>query len=121
MSSYGREVKQLTLRGFDEELKGRLEELARVHSISLNRAALLLMRRGAGLAGLSGTGAGTGAGSAAGSWADGSAGRSADRSAGAATIGSGLDGFVGVWSEEEEREFLRSIGDLDRIDSELWE
>lgn len=98
-------MKQLTPRGFDEELKGRLEELARVHSISLNRAALLLMRRGAGLAGLSG--------SAAGSWAD--------RPAGAPTIGSGLDGFAGVWSEEEEREFLRSIGDLDRIDSELWE
>ena len=94
-------MKQLTLRGFDNELKGRLEELARDRSISLNRAALLLMRRGAGLAGLSDH------------WAD--------RSAGASTIGSGLDGFVGVWTEEEEREFLRSIEGLGRIDSELWE
>ena len=100
MSSDGREVKQLTLRGFDEELKGRLEELARVHSISLNRAALLLMRRGAGLVVFD---------------------QSADRSAGGPTIGSGLDGFVGVWSEQEEREFLCSIDDLDRVDSELWE
>ncbi len=94
-------MKQLTLRGFDEELKGRLEELARDHSISLNRAALLLMRRGAGLAALSD--------------------HSEAHSVVAPTIGSGLDGFVGVWSEDEEREFLRSIDDLDRIDSELWE
>ena len=39
-------MKQLTLRGFDEGLKHRLEELAQTHSISLNRAALILMRRG---------------------------------------------------------------------------
>ncbi len=96
-------MKQLTLRGFDKELKVRLEGLARDRSISLNRAALLLMRRGAGLATLS----------------DHSA--SVDRSVVAPTIGSALDGFIGVWSEDEEREFLRSIDDLDRVDSELWE
>jgi hypothetical protein len=94
-------MKQLTLRGFDEELEGRLEKLARERSISLNRAALLLMRRGAGLATLSD--------------------HSGDQSAGAPTIGSALDRFVGVWSEDEEREFLCSIDDLDRVDSELWE
>ncbi len=98
-------MKQLTLRGFDKELKVRLEGLARDRSISLNRAALLLMRRGAGLAGLS----------------DHAADYSIDRSVVAPTIGSALDGFIGVWSEDEEREFLRSIDDLDRVDSELWE
>ena len=59
-----------------------------------------MMRRGAGLA------------TAFDPWAD--------RSPGASTIGSALDGFVGVWSEDDEREFLRSIDDLDGIDSELW-
>lgn len=94
-------MKQLTLRGFDEELERRLERLARDRSISLNRAALLLMRRGAGLAPL--------------------ADHSGDRSAGARAIGSALDRFVGVWTEDEEREFLRSIDHLDRVDPELWE
>jgi hypothetical protein len=94
-------MKQLTLRGFDEELEHRLESLARERSISLNRAALLLMRRGAGLA----------------TPAD----HAGDRSAADPAIGPALDRFFGVWSEEEEREFLRSIEDLERVDPELWE
>jgi hypothetical protein len=94
-------MKQLTLRGFDDELERRLERLARDRSISLNRAALLLMRRGAGLATPSD--------------------HSGDGSAGAPVIGSALDRFVGVWTEEEEREFLRSIDHLDRVDPEIWE
>jgi len=89
-------MKQLTLRGFDEELERRLEELARDRSISLNRAALLLMRRGAGLA------------------------PPADRTVTTRSIGPALDRFIGVWSEDEEREFSRSIEHLDRIDPELW-
>lgn len=40
---------QLTLRGFDPELEKRLRDMARRDGTSLNRAALQLMRRGAGL------------------------------------------------------------------------
>lgn len=40
---------QLTLRGFDPELEKRLRELAERDQLSLNKAALRLMRRGAGL------------------------------------------------------------------------
>lgn len=41
-------TRQLTLRGFDPELERRLRELARREGISLNKAALKLLRRGAG-------------------------------------------------------------------------
>lgn len=39
----------LSVRGFDKELERRLRELARRENVSLNKAALLLLRRGAGL------------------------------------------------------------------------
>ena len=90
-------MRQLTLRGFDERLEARIVELARSRSISLNRAALLLLRRGAGLE-------------------EGSAPLAAT-----STVGSGLDKFIGVWSADEEEEFLRSIQSFDRVDSGLWE
>lgn len=38
-----------------------------------------------------------------------------------APIGTALDRFVGVWSRNEEREFLRSIQDVEKIDPELWD
>lgn len=88
---------QLTLRGFDAELERRLRELARERSLSLNKAAMLLMRRGAGLA------------------------PPADRPEGGRTVDAALDRFIGVWSVEEERQFLRSLAELDDIDPELWE
>ena len=40
---------QLTIRGFDDELTDRIRQLARREGISLNRAVLRLLRRGAGL------------------------------------------------------------------------
>ncbi|MFQ5528605.1 MAG: hypothetical protein ACE5GX_20415 [Thermoanaerobaculia bacterium] len=86
-------MNQLTLRGFDEPLERRLRELAREREISLNRAALILLRRGAGLE-VSATATGK--------------------------VGDSLDSFVGVWSEAEEREFLESLSALEQIDPELW-
>ena len=90
-------MEQLTLRGFEPELEARLRELARQRSLSLNRAALVLMRRGAGLAAPN------------------------DPPSERAPIGTALDRFVGVWSRNEEREFLRSIQDVEKIDPELWD
>jgi hypothetical protein len=42
-------MNQLSLRGFDKEIERRIRELARREGVSLNKAALILMRRGAGI------------------------------------------------------------------------
>ena len=42
-------MKQLTVRGFDDELAAAIRQLARRDGTSLNQAALKLLRRGAGL------------------------------------------------------------------------
>lgn len=82
-------MSQLTVHGLDAELGERLERLARERELSLSRAAVLLMRLGAGL--------GTG-------------GRSPH------PVGDALDDFVGLWTDEEEAAFLDSIGALGRAD-----
>ncbi len=86
-------MSQLTIRGFEGELEQRLRQLARERGISLNRAALLLMRRGAGLE---------------------------SETRGPGGIGAALDRFVGCWSAEQEKELLAAIEPLEQIDPELW-
>ena len=86
-------MKQLTIRGLDEQLEGRLRQLAREQQVSLNRAALALMRRGAGLS---------------------------ERRESTDTVGAALDTFIGVWSDEDEAELLRALEPLEQIDPELW-
>ena len=86
-------MNQLTVRGFDRELERRLRQLAQERGVSLNRAALLLLRRGAGLA---------------------------PPQPGYEVVGDSLDEFIGVWSEEEEQELLRSIDIFERIDESFW-
>ncbi|MDA2937695.1 hypothetical protein MYX75_05455 [Acidobacteria bacterium AH-259-A15] len=80
-------MKQLTICGFDKELGKRLERLARKEGLSLNKAALLLLRRGAGL---------------------GVAQNQTD------IVGDSLDHIIGSWSEEEEKNipFSRAAGNL---------
>lgn len=86
-------MNQLTVRGFDEQLEKCLRQLAAERRISLNRAALALMRRGAGLA---------------------EHRESPDR------VGSALDSFIGVWSEEDESELHRALEPFEQIDPGLW-
>ena len=86
-------MKQLTLRGFDDDLRERLELLARERGISLNKAAILLLRRGAGLTG---------------------------RPGGAATVGESLDDFIGSWGADDEKRLLESIDVLEQVDGSLW-
>lgn len=86
-------MKQLTIRGFDKPLERRLRDVARRQGISLNRAALVFLRRGAGLA----------------------ADAPADD-----TVGTSLDWFIGTWSEREEKELLESIRIFEHVDDELW-
>jgi len=83
----------LSLRGFDKELERRLRELARRENVSLNEAALLLLRRGAGLD---------------------EAGQPS------AVVGDALDRFIGVWSVADERRLLKSIAACETVDEALW-
>lgn len=83
---------QLTIRGFDPELVRRLQMLAEREGLSLNQAALKLMRRGAGL----------------------------EPTTGSFEIGNAIEKYSGVWSEAEAREFREATRDFDRIDPDMW-
>ncbi len=85
---------QLTVRGFDKELERRLREFAKARGISLNQAALMLLRQGAGLIGP----------------------RQRPN-----VVGDSLNHLIGSWSKEEEAEFLETIGGLEEVDPSLWQ
>ncbi len=87
-------MKQLTVRGFDDELSDAIRGLARREGISLNKAALRLLRKGAGLA-------------------DGSEGR--------ARVGSSLDHLIGTWTQEQVDELNEALQEFEKIDEELWQ
>ena len=84
---------QITVRGLDGETEARLRTMASRRSLSLNKAAVMLIRKGVGLE---------------------------SEHAGPETVGASLDAFVGSWSPRQEREFLRSIRDMEQVDEELW-
>ena len=86
-------LKQLSVRGFEPELADALRGLAEAEGISLNQAALRLMRKGAGISGQS----------------------HRDR------IGNSLDEFIGTMSDGEARDLLDSIAPCDQIDHAFWE
>ncbi len=86
-------MKQLTVRGLDKDLERRLREVAKARGVSLNRAALILLKEGAGLD---------------------TAGR------GARVVGDSLDHLIGSWSKDEERDFLKAINVLEEIETALW-
>jgi hypothetical protein len=86
-------MNQLSIRGFDKELERRLREVAKERDISLNKAAILLLRKGAGL-------------------------DTTNRCTNA--VGDSLDALIGCWTAEDEREFLKSIGAFERIEKVFW-
>ncbi len=86
-------MKQLTIRGFDKEVEREIRELAAREGISLNRAAIRLLRRGAGLG---------------------------ETDSGHNLIGSSLDHLAGTWSEAEALLIAGVEEDFERIDLELW-
>lgn len=86
-------MKQLTVRGFDKDLVRRLRAVARAKGVSLNQAALILLREGAGLE---------------------------RRTRRANVVGDSLDHLIGSWSEAEEVEFLDAIRGLESIEAALW-
>lgn len=85
-------MRQLTIRGFSLELEQKIRALAQREGISMNKAALRLLRKGADLA------------------EDGSANQ----------IGSRLDKYAQTMSDGEARELLDSISVTEQIDPEMW-
>jgi plasmid stability protein len=86
-------MKQLTVRGFDEELEARLREVAEKEGVSLNKAVLTLLRRGAGMS---------------------------EEGPASPVIGRSLDPFIGTWSEDQEKEFLDSVRVFEQVDEAFW-
>ena len=87
-------MNQLTIRGFDDDLKERIQSLAKREGISLNRAAVKLLRKGAGLM---------------------------DGKEGWSKVGSSLDWFIGSMSREEADELEAVIEEeFEKIDESMW-
>ena len=86
-------MRELAIRGFDDELADRIRQLAGREGISLNRAVPRLLRRGAGL------------------------GESNDEPE---VVGDSLDHLIGTWTAEEAAEIERALEDFSRIDGEMW-
>jgi hypothetical protein len=92
-SQKGARLRQLTIRGFEPRLEHRIRQIARAEGLSLNRAVMKLLRRGAGLG---------------------------DVDATRDVVGDSLDHLIGTWSEEEGREFEEAVRDLTEVDPSLW-
>lgn len=86
-------MNQLTVRGFDDELSASVHRLAKREGLSLNQAALRLLRKGAGL-----TEDGT------------------DPN----TIGSSLDDLFGAWTSEEAEAFNAALDVFETVDESAW-
>ena len=86
-------MNQLTVRGFDDELSAGIQRLAKSEGISLNQAALRLLRKGAGLT---------------------------QETGGANTVGSSLDHLIGTWTQEEADELDAALKHFETIDETLW-
>ena len=86
-------MKQLTVRGFDDDLERSIRQLARREGISLNQAALKLLRRGAGLPDGQGDGR---------------------------TIGDALDDLFGSWSTDEAEAFDAALDVFESVDESAW-
>ncbi|MCY3621610.1 MAG: hypothetical protein OXH68_07845 [Gammaproteobacteria bacterium] len=84
-------MNQLTIRGFDDELVDYIRNLARREGISLNRAVMRLVRRGANL-----------------------------DEPDADVVGSSLDHLMGTWTVEEADAIDLALQDFSRIDEAMW-
>ena len=85
-------MRRLTLRGFDPELERLLRHVARSRDLSLDKAALYLMRKGAGL----------------------------EQEDDLPKVGNRVDHLIGIWSQEDEDEFRAATRGFEEVDDELW-
>ncbi|MBC8245753.1 MAG: hypothetical protein H8E20_15350 [Verrucomicrobia bacterium] len=81
----------MTVRGLGKDLVREIHQTARDNGISLNKAALLLMRQGAGLS-EDGTGA----------------------------VAASLAKYIGSWSAAEGKRFREAVRELDQVDGGFW-
>ena len=86
-------MNQLTVRGFDDELTEHIRGLAKRDGISLNQAALKLLRKGAGLA---------------------------DPARRVDVVGTSLDHLIGTWTADEATEMDEALEELEVIDEAAW-
>ena len=86
-------MNQITVRGFDDELSASLRRLAKREGLSLNQAALRLLRRGAGLAEGSGR---------------------------ADTVGASFDRLIGSWTQADADEMNAALEEFEVIDEAAW-
>ena len=86
-------MNQLTIRGFNDELAESIRQLAKRDGISLNQAALKLLRKGAGLT---------------------------DGGDNPKAIGSSLDDLFGSWSHEEAESFNAALDIFEVVDESAW-
>ena len=86
-------MNQLTVRGFNDELADSIRRLAKSEGISLNQAALRLLRKGAGLK---------------------EGPRDDNR------IGSSLDDLFGTWSTGDAEAFNAALDVFEKVDESAW-
>ncbi len=84
---------QITVRGLDDELSACLLRLAKREGLSLNQAALRLLRRGAGLA--EGPGQGD-------------------------TVGDSFDRLIGSWTQADADEMEAALKEFETVDVTAW-
>ena len=87
-------MNQITIRGFDDDLSVHLHSLAQWEGISLNQAALRLLRKGAGLA---------------------------EMPVRPGIVDTSLDHLIGAWTQEEAEELDAALEEFETIDEAAWE
>ena len=85
-------IRQITLRGLEPRLVEEIRRLSEEEDLSLNQAALRLLKRGAGLT----------------------------TPKEQRVIGHRVDPWIGTWTEEEARRFLDGIRSCEQVDEEFW-
>ena len=86
-------MKQITVRGIDPALSDAVQRLAERDGVSLNKAALKLLRQGAGLPQLTPT----------------------------SVVGNSLDHFFGTWTAEDVAIMNEAEKYMDRVDEDAWQ
>jgi hypothetical protein len=87
-----RQIRQVTIRGLAPEVAAAIRRISRDEGISMNKAALKLLSRGANL----------------------------DRAPESRVIGHDLDHLFGTWTEADAAAFLRSIQSCEQVDEDFW-
>jgi hypothetical protein len=87
-----RHPSQITVRGLDPRVQREIHQLARREGLSLSKAALRMLEKGAGLSSAPDT----------------------DR------VGSSLDHLIGTWTRREADALLESIQSCEEVDEEVW-